>query len=492
MTLLKIFFLFIIGTIPILFAAVQSWVWSVYSFCMIAAFLVLMWQDRMRNSFIPCIGVNLVVVPFFAATMFLCLPLPGFVLSYLSPTRFQTLTTARILLDSPNAWQTLSYAPQVSLAWWVFLLSLCLYFVVVQSLCAERKTLKHIAWVMMGVALIEAAYGLIQALVPTLGVLWVDYVQAYMGDARGTFINRNHFAGFIEMVWLLALGFTLAQGGWGQGYTLKKILASERLNRQALLAFGIVVLLLALLFSRSRAGIAGASMGFLTFILLVRSGSKGISKYAWPVLGCIFGMLVVYSMAIGIGPLADRFFTLRSGDSRLDFWRDSLHIIKDHPLGIGLRNYEKVFPVYNVSNFSNKIIDYAHNDYLQLLIEAGWIGFTTVLTGFLIFMGKSAHRIKQINSQKDPMRFFLAAGAFSGLVSLAFHSFFDFNLQIPANCVYFVTLMAILYSCAWKSADYAELTKDENKLATDPHGKTQTFPLRASQVKQSYRSKERK
>ena len=103
----------------------------------------------------------------------------------------------------------------------------------------------------------------------------------------------------------------LAQGGWGQGYTLKKILASERLNRQALLALGIVVLLLALLFSRSRAGIAGASMGFLTFFLLARSGSKGMSRYTWLMLGGIVGMLVVYSMAIGIGPIADRFFTLR-------------------------------------------------------------------------------------------------------------------------------------------------------------------------------------
>jgi hypothetical protein len=45
------------------------------------------------------------------------------------------------------------------------------------------------------------------------------------------------------------------------------------------------------------------------------------------------------------------------------------------------------------------------------------------------------------------MRFFLAVGAFSGIISLAFHSFFDFNLQIPANCLYFVTLMAILSSC---------------------------------------------
>ena len=452
MVITHIFILFIIGTIPIIFAAVQPWVWSVYSICMIAAFLISVWQDRIRFSLAPGLSVNLTVVIFFTVTLFLSLPLPGYILSYLSPVRFQTLTNAQVLLNSPPTWQTQSYAPLVALSWWMFLFSLYLFFVAVRSLCADAKNLKRIVYVMMGVALIEAVYGLIQALVPTLGVLWVDYVKAYMGDARGTFINRNHFAGFIEMVWPLALGFTLAQGGWGQGYTLKKILASERLNRQALLALGIVVLLLALLFSKSRAGIASASMGFLTFVLLARTGNKGMFRYTWPLLVGIVGMLVVYSLTIGVGPITERFFTLSDGDSRLDFWRDSLPIIRDHPLGIGLRNYEKVFPVYNVSMLADKRLEYAHNDYLQLLIETGWIGFTALLTGFLIFMWKSAYRIKHMNPHKVPMRFFLAVGAFSGLVSLAFHSFFDFNLQIPANCVYFVTLMAILYACCGREA----------------------------------------
>ena len=49
----------------------------------------------------------------------------------------------------------------------------------------------------------------------------------------------------------------------------------------------------------------------------------------------------------------------------------------------------------------------------------------------------------------DPFRFFLAIGALSGLVSIAFHSFFDFNLQMPANCVYFVMLMGIVDVCLW-------------------------------------------
>jgi O-antigen ligase len=226
-----------------------------------------------------------------------------------------------------------------------------------------------------------------------------------------------------------------------------------------LLALGIVVLLLALLFSRSRAGIAGALIGFLTFILVARSGRRGMSRYTWLMLAGIVGMLVVYSISIGIGPITERFFTLSDGDSRLDFWRDSLPIIKDHPLGIGLRNYEKVIPVYNVSMLADRRLEYAHNDYLQLLIEAGWIGFIALVTGFSIFMWKSICRIKHMNPHKDPMRFFLGLGAFSGLISMAFHSFFDFNLQIPANCVYFVTLMAILYSCVWHSGSADDADK---------------------------------
>ena len=453
--------LLIVGTIPILFGAVQPWIWAFYSLGMIAIFLLFLWFGYNRNRFIPSMSIKLTMVIFFSVALFLCLPLPTFILSHFSPVRFQTVVKARDLLNNPPLWQTISYSPQIAFSWWIFLLSLCMYFVAVRNICAERKNLKHIVGIILGVALIEAVYGIIQTLVPTLGVLWVDYVQAYMGSARGTFVNRNHFAGFIEMVWPLALAFTIALGGWRQGYSIKKILASERLNQQALLALGIVVLLLALLFSRSRAGIAGALMGFLTFFFLARSGDKGMSGYTWLLLSGISGMLLVYSMAIGVGSIMDRFFLLSGGDSRLDFWRDSLGIIKDHPLGIGLRNFEKVYPVYNVSRLADKRLEYVHNDYLQILIETGWIGFLAILSGFLIFMGKSVYLIKRLNSKRDPMRFYLAVGAFSGLVSLAFHSFFDFNLQIPANCVYFVTLMAILYSCAWRSADY---TDDADKV----------------------------
>jgi hypothetical protein len=62
-------------------------------------------------------------------------------------------------------------------------------------------------------------------------------------------------------------------------------------------------------------------------------------------------------------------------------------------------------------------------------------------------MDSCARRIKQLDVQRDPLRFFLAVGAFSGLISMTVHSLFDFNLQIPANCLYFVVLMAVLSAC---------------------------------------------
>jgi len=110
-----------------------------------------------------------------------------------------------------------------------------------------------------------------------------------------------------------------------------------------------------------------------------------------------------------------------------------------------------VFPVYRVTTHGDVFYKYAHNDYLQLLIETGWPGFLALVAAFYIFLAKSGKKIVQLSPQRDPFSFFVGIGAFSGLISIAFHSFFDFNLHIPANCVYFVTLISIVYLCVWKT-----------------------------------------
>lgn len=438
--------LFIIATIPILFAAVQPWVWSFYSLCMMAAFILFLWQQKINSKFLVSSPfVNLTVGLFFFVTLFLCLPLPNAVISLLSPIRFETVSAALNLTGAAHKWQALSYSALNAFTWWTFLLSLFLFFFAVRYLCTDKKTLTIVLAVMIILGLIEAVYGVIQALVPSIGVLWVDYFNEHMGYARGTFINRNHFAGFIEMTWPLILGYTMAMTD--QGHSLKRALASDMLNRQALMALGIVVLLLSLLLSRSRAGITGGLVGLMTFWYMARPNIRRIALHTRLLLGAIVVVLCIYCVTIGVEPIFERFLSIGDGKSRIDIWRDSLSILKDHPWGIGLHNFETVFQVYNRSFFSDKTVTYAHNDYFQLLIETGWVGFFILIGGFIFFTGKSFRLIRRFDAKADPKRFFLAVGAFSGIISLAFHSFFDFNLQIPANSLYFVTLIAILSAC---------------------------------------------
>lgn len=451
---------FIVATIPILFGAVQPWVWSIYTVCIFTAFFILLLQDQDRRIWIHSKIIFIFLGSFFVVTLSQFLPIPFSVLSFLSPIRYDLLARSSAIVNSNIIWHTLSYSPLNSLAWWLFLLSLLLFFFVFRNSFKSSKHLRFLVWILFGVASFEALYGLVQALVPTIGVLWVDYVGAYLGDARGTYINRNHFAGFIEMMLPLLLGYVLSLGNWQVKLSLKALMSTDRLNFQFFLTIGLTVMALALLFSKSRAGITSGVLGFLTFVVLLHFGSKGIPRSFWVVTGIIVGIIAFYSFKIGVDPVLERFLRVSKSTSRMDFWSDSLMIIKDHPFGTGLATFKQVFPVYNVSTVAETTPHYAHNDYLQLLVETGWIGFLALVTAFFLFLMRSFQKVKQMRLRANPFRFFMAIGALSGLVSIAFHSFFDFNLQIPANCVYFVMLLGIVDITLWQ--DKALIDRKQN------------------------------
>jgi O-antigen ligase len=456
---------FIIGTIPILFASVQPWVWSFYAFCIIVGFTIFLWRGRLSsNVFASVSWIKLAVFSFLAISLFMCLPLPPVMLSFLSPIRFHKVSTAWNLTDSHPVWESISYISGNAMTWWVFLLSLLLFFIMLQDLFKEKKALKTFVFIMIGIGLLESVYGLIQALTPSLGVLWVDYIEDYMGTARGTFINRNNFAAFINMIWPLALGLTLKT--YGKTKSLKAVLSSDKLNRHALMALGVIGFLLALMLTRSRAGIFSGIVGFTAFIIMSKTKKSYTAVHSRVLLCGIIVLLSVYTMTIGAGPIIERFLAVdANGNFRMLIWSDSLAIIKDHPIGIGLSNYENVFSVYSQSFVSDKTVKYAHNDYLQLLIETGWVGFFTFFGGLIFFIGKNFRLIRRLDPKVDSTRFFLAVGAFSGLISLAVHSFFDFNLQIPANCLYFITLLAILSSCTEHALKPKSLQSTNNDFA---------------------------
>jgi O-antigen ligase len=406
----------------------------------------------------------------------------------LSPFRFAVVSRAAALLGEGAGGHALGYVAPAAFAWWVFLLSLVLFFVVLRAHLTQTRHLAAVVGVMLGVALLLALYGLIQVLIPTMGVLWAG-TEAYLGYARGTFINRNHLAGFIEMVWPLGLGWLLAMahvsrrersGHKGGVKQWKHLLSSDRTGLQLLVWAALVFILLALLFSKSRAGIAGALIGFAAFIVLVRLGGKRFSKPAWAGIGLGCGVLLFYGYVIGFGEVIGRFLMIDAQmGARAPIWIGTIAMIGDHPLGVGLDNYEHVIPVFNALGPYGIKYTHAHNDYLQLLAEAGWPGFITLVGGFYVFVGRCIRRLRKFGPDMDPVRFYIGIGACSGLISIAFHSLFDFNLQIPANLLYFVVLLGIASACFRRSPERvlngSPLERPEKAAGASRNGKSWRF-----------------
>ena len=369
-TALKLLVPFILITIPILFAAVQPFVWGGYTVLMYLAFVLMLWGVPAEDLPRPGKAFYFSLGPFFLVTLLLCVPLPDGLLALLSPARFALLEEARALTGTPTAWHSLGYYPLNALAWWGFLLGLALFYRVLACHVRNRRTLRLTLWLLFALAVLEAFYGLLQALVPNLGVLWVDYLKAGLGNARGTWINRNHFAGYLEMMIPLSLGFLLARIDWHGKISFKALLQSDRPHQHGLMVLGLVLMALALLFSKSRAGIVGGFVGLAVFLALLGAGGRRVPAAVWLVVRLLACGVVSYGGTIGVDPVLERFLALSENVSRIDVWRDSLAMIARHPLGIGLAAFKPLFPLYHTTSLPGGTTPYyLHNDILQLVVE---------------------------------------------------------------------------------------------------------------------------
>ncbi len=245
----------------------------------------------------------------------------------------------------------LAYSVRQAFARWGFVVSLGLFFWVCVSLGRDREVFKGLVWVALGFGIFEALYGLAQVLIPGVGVLWVSADFAGGGNARGTYINRNHFAGFMGMIWPVALGVTLAQGEWEERQGIKAMISGDRVNTQLLMFLMVTLMVVALLFSRSRAGILGAFLGMAALVGILRLAS---GRFRWGLritLIALVALVVIYGNQMGFDRIVERFLQIESGaGSRMEIWEPTWKMVSDHPAGVGLGNYEVVEPVLLITS----------------------------------------------------------------------------------------------------------------------------------------------
>ncbi|MBI3652534.1 MAG: O-antigen ligase family protein [Acidobacteria bacterium] len=268
--------------------------------------------------------------------------------------------------------------------------------------------------------------------------------------AVGPFVNRNHYAGFMEMLVPLPLAFLATR--------------AARKELWMLYIFVTVVMALSVVLSLSRGGVVSmlASVVFLVLanarrkskITPRRNASEPQTRWRWlkgaagvAALAMILGVGLIW---LGAEPFLNRVAeslkqttgsqTPRNDLSREWIWRNTLTMIGAHKVfGVGLGAYETAFPAYRSSD-AEEIVMQSHNDYLQIVADCGMIG-AGIAVWFLVLLCRAIWR--GIHSP-DAALAAVALGSSAGIFAMLIHSFFDFNLQIPSNALWFLTLCALV------------------------------------------------
>jgi O-antigen ligase len=454
-------YLTILVVSPLLFGAVHTYAYCLISLGVLSGSVVLLIGNLSRN---PVSGVRELRFPrtgpdllFGLILIFLCIsiiPLPSFVVAYVAPESYE------IGRQSGTLWAMLApYSHPVRLSmmrWTVYGL---FYFGLTQLLNSRRR-IEIVVIILIITGSFEALYGIMQTYSGSEHIWWFKKVF-YRRNVTGTYINRNHFAGYMEMMIILAVCYTASLASRSRRHPcvkrkrirrnqisrLKKRLADflaaylaseQKFNKRALILFAGVLMGVGLILSASRAGLA-ATAGALLCVSLFFVLRRSLRRQGFIVLG-LFLLTGVYMLNIGIEYTSGRFQSLgRSLEFRTRWTETTLDMFNDFKLtGVGAGNFQYAYPKYQAAEDQQLLIRYAHNDWAQFLAEAGGIGFLLLIIGSGHYFYRT---FKLWRRRRDPFSACLSLVIPGTLTALAIHSFFDFNLHLPAN---FLTLTAIV------------------------------------------------
>lgn len=352
-------------------------------------------------------------------------------------------------------WATLSIYPHDTLLALLKFLGYLSAFVLAAHLFDSRKGRSNLVRVLILLGCFEAVYGLVQYLTGWQKIFTYTK-EAFTAEATGTYINRNHYAGVLELTlpFAVAMAFYSFQrataGGSNGPHGRQRVSAGpESAIFQAMsYLFLTVIMLVGLLFSRSRGGILSMVISLIFITLLA---SMKLQRKSWTLATLLTLVLVMgYGLWIGLGPVLSRFESsvVQKGATpggRGGIFQDAKHLVQQHPaFGTGLGTFGIAIRAYQTVNVDAEVV-HAHDDYVEAVSDTGFPG------ALLLFLPVFYLFLKMTSSfMDDPGRFRRAVtlGCVGSTLAMLIHSGLDFNLQIPANALIFAVVLGIGYKAA--------------------------------------------
>ena len=321
----------------------------------------------------------------------------------------------------------------------VQLTTLLIYFAATLVFVDSPHRLRLLVRTIMVFGFLLAIFGLTQSFTSPTKVYW--FRELNQSTAFGPFINRHHFAGYMELTIALPLGLLFA--------------GAVDKEKRIIFLFIAGLMGVALVMTASRGGIISlvAEVIFLTIVTAiwrkpserrrVRSGRlkriAGRFGLATALLVSLFLGVLFFGGEFSINRFIDSVNTDDPTTGRAHFWSVTLDIIKEHPyVGTGLGAFGVIYTKYDTRNGHFRL-EQAHNDYLQVLSDTGLVGGVLALSFVALLFYKAISRARS----RDDFRRGVALAALSGCFAVLVHSFFDFTLHTTSNALLFLVLAAL-------------------------------------------------
>lgn len=269
----------------------------------------------------------------------------------------------------------------------------------------------------------------------------LSFSQLWRGNERptGTFFNPNFLAGYLVSGWLIVLAFFCH-------LPISRLCGRKNLSRScSLLAqpfwalIGGIGLTLAIIWTGSRGAVLSACAGAVVVVAL-RFGRRGVAVLT----------LLLLLLAAVPNSVRERFYTEHVSNpvayARWRMWQGALHMMMDHPTGVGLGLYQYFYPRYAfpvdqaIARYG-KTAQTPHNEYLQMGVELGILSLAIFAWGIWVI----AQHIRWILSQRLRRdQRLIVVGVAGAIVALLAHAAVDSNLHEPALAIALVLCVGII------------------------------------------------
>jgi O-antigen ligase len=346
-----------------------------------------------------------------------------------------------------------------------YLLRTLVFGCVFANVLLLARSPQRIRWLSM----VLVVSGGVQAL---LAIYWLALGASYQfmfedirhgGHATGTFVNRNHLAGYLYLTMAAGIGLLLGSIDTGAQearrwrdhvVNLLQFVLSPRMALRLLL----LVMVIALVLTRSRMGNTAFFSALVVLGIVVAVTAPALRLKALVLVASMVIIdVVVVGQWVGLDRVLQRidqtavaiedFRGEETVESRLDPAWYTLPMVAERPFfGWGGGSYFIAFPPFKSQEMllHQQFFDHAHNDYAEIAADTGLVGLS-LLAVLVLATLRRAWQLLTTRGQPTATKGAAYAGVMA-ITCLMLHSMVDFNLQIPANALTACALLALVWA----------------------------------------------